>query len=702
MGLFKKLLGRQRPGTMSSRTLSLRMDGGKPATLNEEARSVEVVGATEAVVPVWDWERWDVIPEVLLMSGAHLPENGQLPLLDTHDTCDGTSSVIGSFRNVRIEESTDGKRMVGAAVFSSLPEGDRPFVKLREGHLTDFSVGYIVQTYSWIEKGETATIEGRGFTGPVRVVTEWSPREMSICPVGADSAAKARSAKSTKENKMLLFGKREDTPTEDPAVCPFLDGTSCGAPAGPVCTYKDADGNCTKSPADAAAGTETPATEPEPASEPDGAMEEPDDRGCAPDKKRSETDSERSRVRGILAICKEHGLSERAADWVSTGASLDRVRFEALSILSARRGTNAPGYGVGQSSAEKFRSAAADALLMRGHSVVKKPAPGADELRGYSLLELAREALRQSGQRVPGDPMSLVGRALTTSDLPYVLGEVVRRRVDQGVEEAAETYAQWTGESDAQDFRDHVGISLDAVSTLTRVNESAEYKYSSVSDTGVPYSVATYGSIIPISRQAIVNNDLGILSDTPVMMGRAAERTVGDLVYGILTSTANLSDGKPLFHTSRKNLAATGTALTPDAFGLAVVAMGTQKGKRGETLNLAPKYLLVPYAHMQEALSVIGSEYIGSQEQPLVRNPWAVRGYEVVVEARLDPSTGTAPWFAAAMKGLAINVAWLGGQKAPRIEQRDGWTVDGVELKVSIDAGAYIRDPRGLYKNAGA
>jgi hypothetical protein len=93
------------------------------------------------------------------------------------------------------------------------------------------------------------------------------------------------------------------------------------------------------------------------------------------------------------------------------------------------------------------------------------------------------------------------------------------------------------------------------------------------------------------------------------------------------------------------------------------------------------------------------SQVIGTQATPNQVNPWA-GDTQPVIEGRLD-AIDKKPWFLAGQKGWAINVAWLFGNKTPRIEQRMGWTVDGVEHKVSLDFGTYVQDPKALFKNAG-
>ncbi len=107
-----------------------------------------------------------------------------------------------------------------------------------------------------------------------------------------------------------------------------------------------------------------------------------------------------------------------------------------------------PPYGavrVVNDAGENFRARALDSLLLRGGLEVDKPAPGARELRGYSLRELARECLRSAGRSVGGDVRDMVGRALTTTDLPILLTDASRRFLLEGFQEANETWPLWTG-----------------------------------------------------------------------------------------------------------------------------------------------------------------------------------------------------------------------------------------------------------------
>lgn len=91
--------------------------------------------------------------------------------------------------------------------------------------------------------------------------------------------------------------------------------------------------------------------------------------------------------------------------------------------------------------------------------------------------------------------------------------------------------------------------------------EGAEYKYITTSDRGEPIALATYGNIFSITRQAIINDDLNQLTVIPQAMGRAAARTVGNLVHLVLTGNTKLSDGIPLFSKNTEMILITESAL---------------------------------------------------------------------------------------------------------------------------------------------
>ncbi len=194
--ISKKLMKRdaaKEGNELSYRTFALR--AASPESIDDEGRSVEAVIATEEPAEVYDYERYELITEILLMDGVEMPTSKQIPLLDAHQRFEA-ANVLGSIRGLKKE----GKFLIGRAHFSGVADVEDIWQKVREGHLTDFSAGYRPIDSQWVPEGETYSFKGRSFAGPVRVTKRWKIREGSIVPIGADEFAIARS-EHTKQPK---------------------------------------------------------------------------------------------------------------------------------------------------------------------------------------------------------------------------------------------------------------------------------------------------------------------------------------------------------------------------------------------------------------------------------------------------------------------------------------------------------------------
>lgn len=349
---------------------------------------------------------------------------------------------------------------------------------------------------------------------------------------------------------------------------------------------------------------------------------------------------------------------------------------------------------------DKARKGTTQALLARA-GVVK--AEGSNPFRGFTLTELARASLARAGYRSEGqDKKTFIGAAFThsTSDFGGILANVAEKAMLKGYAEAAETFQLWTRAGELPDFKPGKRVDLNAFPSLRKVAEGAEYKYASIGERGETVLLATYGELFSITRQAIINDDLGAFTRIPQLMGRAAIRTIGDLVYAVLTANPVMSDGVALFHTDHKNLLGAGaiSTATVDAMG---AAMAKQK-QGAAVLNIALQYLIVPRSLKGLANVVRSSEFEVTADKKST-TPNSVRdSFEVITDARLDEASATA-WYGAASATTndTIEVSYLDGNQAPVLEQKDGWGVDGTEFKVRIDAGVSPLDFRTLAKNPG-
>ncbi|HHL2157650.1 TPA: ClpP-like prohead protease/major capsid protein fusion protein, partial [Pseudomonas aeruginosa] len=299
-----------------------------------------------------------------------------------------------------------------------------------------------------------------------------------------------------------------------------------------------------------------------------------------------------------------------------------------------------------------------------------------------SLRELARASLVDRGIGVASySPMQMVGLAFThtTSDFGTILIDVANRSMLAGWDEAEETFQLWTKKGMLSDFKTVHRVGLGEFPSLRQVREGAEYKYVTVGSRSQPIALATYCEIFSITRQAIINDDMNLLTDIPRKMGMAAKATIGDLVYAILTSNPVLSDGKALFHADHKNLqTGASSALSIESLSKAKTQMATQKteveGGKPRTLNIRPAFVLTPVALEDKAKQIIRSASVpGAESNSGIENP--IRNFaEVIGEPRLDDNSATAYYLAARQGSDTIEVAYLDGNELPYMEQQQGFT----------------------------
>ncbi|EPT0532365.1 TPA: ClpP-like prohead protease/major capsid protein fusion protein [Proteus mirabilis] len=318
-----------------------------------------------------------------------------------------------------------------------------------------------------------------------------------------------------------------------------------------------------------------------------------------------------------------------------------------------------------------------------------------------TLRELARASLTERGVGVATyNPIQMIGMAFThsTSDFGNILLDVANKAILLGWEENDETFEKWTKKGQLSDFKTAHRVGLGAFPSLRQVREGAEYKYVTLDDKGETIALATYGELFSITRQAIINDDMNMLTDVPMKFGRAAKATVGDLVYTVLIDNEKMSDKKALFSTDHKNMITGGMDVETISAGR--TAMRQQKeGER--TLNIRPAFMLVPTTLETQAIQVVKSGSVkGADVNANIINP--VRDLaEIIAEPRLDEAS-TKDWYMASRQGSdTIEVAYLNGIDVPYIDQLEGFTSDGVTTKVRIDAGVAPVDYRGLLKVTG-
>lgn len=568
--------------------------------------------------------------------------NGLGTLLFNHDR----DAVVGHIEKVWVEDNR-GKALVR---FDTDEQSETIFQKVQSGTLQGVSVGYAINRYEVLEDEDTKSTNGR-FNGPAYVVTDWEPLEISIVSVPADptvgvgrSADEIHTSIDTQEETKSMNGE-EILKTEEVKSTPVETGI----------TQEDLQ----------------------------KAMEQ-----------------ERKRTSEITAMFRDFDV-EGADEAIVLGKSIEEAREMVMGQLRARnKGVSVT---MGEAESDKFRAAAQDAVLMAAGIPVADAAPGAQELRGYSMIEMARESLRrESGSTVNfGDNMELARAAInSTSTFPAIMSNLANKSVMVGFNEAETTFQIWAGKGSNRDFKEAARVALSEAGNLELVPEGGQFQQDSFGEASARTKVATYGKLFSLTRQAIINDDLGMFSKIATKYGSAAKRLVNKMVYAQLTGNVKMQDNVALFDSKHGNVAGTGEALSVKAIAKAITAMRRQKGITGEaTLNVTPKYLVVPPELEMTAYQIVNSTAAVDGVNSGVANPYKGR-FIVVADAELtDPDA----WYlvADATQHDTIEVTYLNGVETPRLETRQGFDVDGIEYKVAFDCGVSALDFRGVYKNAG-
>lgn len=567
--------------------------------------------------------------------------NGLGTVLFNHDR----DAVVGHIEKVWLEDNR-GKALVR---FDTDEQSETIFQKVQSGTLQGVSVGYAIYRYEVLEDEETKSTNGR-FNGPAYVVTDWEPLEISIVSVPADPTVGV--GRSAEEIHTSIDTQEDNTRMDQEKTLEVQEVKS-----------------------------------------------EPVETGLTQADLQKAMEQERKRTSEITALFRDFDV-EGADEAIVMGVSVDEARAMVMDQLRARnKGVSVT---MGEAESDKFRAAAQDAVLMAAGIPVAEPAAGAQELRGHSMVELAREALQREGLKSNfGDNMELARAAInSTSTFPAIMSNLANKSVMVGFNEAETTYQIWAGKGSNRDFKEAARVALSEAGNLELVPEGGQFQQDFLGEASARTKVATYGKLFSLTRQAIINDDLGLFSKIATKYGSAAKRLVNKMVYAQLTGNVKMQDNVALFDTKHGNVAATGEALSVKAIAKAITAMRRQKGITGEaTLNITPKYLVVPPELEMTAYQIVNSTAAVDGVNSGVVNPYKGR-FVVVADAELtDPDA----WYlvADASQHDTIEVTYLNGVETPRLETRQGFDVDGIEYKVAFDCGVSALDFRGVFKNAG-
>jgi hypothetical protein len=428
-----------------------------------------------------------------------------------------------------------------------------------------------------------------------------------------------------------------------------------------------------------------------------------------PDPVTTETRVETGRAetnREIRAIAATAGLTREWADaQIDAEATADQARAAAFDAMRTRTAaplrTQTVTIGADHEAPQVRAERIGEALYAR-HNPAHNLSEPARQFAGLTFPEIARDILKRAGVSTTGlSGAEVVTRALhTTSDFSLILGDTVGRTLRDAYRATPSGIRQVARMTTANDFRLKRRLQLSEAELPEKVNEAGEFKSSTLTEAAESYKLETYGRTIGITRQALINDDIGAFVDLSRRLGQGAAEKESQILADVLAGAAGvgptMNDGEPLFHSSHGNVASSGAGISVTTLDAARRSMRLQTGLGGRPISVTPRYLLVSPTRETEAEGVLATIAPATVADV---NVFSGR-LTLIVDPRIAPSRWYVVADPAEVDGLEY--AYLAGAPGPQTESRNGFEVDGVEIKVRMDFGAGFVDWRGWYSNAGA
>lgn len=433
-----------------------------------------------------------------------------------------------------------------------------------------------------------------------------------------------------------------------------------------------------------------------------------------------------ARIRG-LPMENENDILDRE----TAMPDADQARIRSIGELADLPPSFAEAQIAGNATIEEARTAAREAMVQRSAgtrqiraTVIQEAAPEARiramgdaldarlsgtaptevgrEFMGASLRDMAATCLHARGISTRGmNPDALFRAAHTTSDFPQLLQGTGLRTLMASYQAAASALKAVARQGSRADFRPGSTLKLGEIGALQPVTESGEIKSVSRSEAAQSYALKTFAAMFALSRNALINDDMGAFGDWARQAGQAAATTEAEVLWSLLSQGSGAGpvmgeDGKRLFHADHGNLMSPGAGLQMSELSIARKALRTVKGLDGKTvIQVVPKYLVVGPELETTAEQIVAQISANTVSEV---NPFAGKLIPLIEPRITDDS-----WYLFADPATApvLEYSYLSSAPGPQMASREGWDVLSTEYRVVLDFGAGAVDWRGAILNPG-
>lgn len=613
----------------------------------------------------------------------------------------------------------------------------------RNGHRWQLSIGVNRVKGRQIRGGRSVTVNGREQTGPFYLITSGELREVTVCGLGCDGdtyldiAAMSRhstfSVNSDKEKEMdfiawlkakLGLDAEKLSPEQKAILKASYEADKNGDGQG--------DGNGTgTATGDQPAPATTLSASPAPANDSNIAATL---QAMLDERDRQVRERETARKESIKAACepvlkdadettktKVEALQARA---YSMGLEASDIQADLLDIVRASRPNPADlgsGIVVGESGLSE-RSLSAALCLQGGMARDKvkgefgdKPLSAAADLEGIGLREFITLTARMSGMQVPavvGDGEKFLRAAVSVTGITNILEDAAQKMLIDHYGMVETFWADLAEATNVNNFQTHNRYHLTGTGDFEKVRASGELSQGDLADQKYTVQADTYGSVLGISRQDVVNDDLSAFLSLPRKMAEEGAYLIDDLL-----ATLILANTGSFFGTGNGNYnSGATTALDFDALSTEVANYRlhkrpkTDKNSKAKTIGLTPNVLVVPPQLETTALNLVNSTEIMAKGDTDKIQPTTNRFkgmFKVISPSQLGDSAYTGysevAWYLMNSRVKPFVVSFLKGKRTPTIktgtDPRPNYL--GIYVQGYHDVGVDQGDPRVARKVKG-
>jgi hypothetical protein len=345
----------------------------------------------------------------------------------------------------------------------------------------------------------------------------------------------------------------------------------------------------------------------------------------------------------------------------------------------------------------------------------------ADKHRNISLREICIICAKNEGKNVfeYGFGNEQIVAAFSTVSLPGILSNVAEKALMMAFGAVPGIARILCTKGSLSNFKTSERYRLNINGDLEQVAPDGQLKDATAAEDKATNKLETYGKAFSLTRQMIINDDLGAFLAIPRQLGAKAGYKVEDLFFSHLLGHAQgptMEDNVRLFHAASHLNYQTGvsTALGYQSFANAIQYFLQQKQPDTKSMNVPPRFLVVPTELYMLALQLtkgnvlIAKGFDPSADFQANLNPASEMGITAVQSANFSNSnyTGysTKAWYLWGDPRMieTIEIGYLDGRETPTLaEGKPDWRTLGYYFIIFFDCGVRVQEYRGLQKNKG-